>query len=522
MRVGNTLKKLGVYDEFDGWMRDEERYDENERYEEEIRPLVLTGNKKIVEEEVDEEDDSIGFKNNKENLMDLFRSATSTPEARSTKHYTKNKNFEESRISNVKIYQITYFINAIYKNCKSHGIKPTIIIEWIEDLFYFYSVLSGQSTKEEIINHHCYREQDFINTNEKSIQKEELLDDEINNEIPLVSRISFFIEQKKKEIHQLVSKRNTTIEEINSLNEQKKKVQSNLSNTIEEEKRTFSYFQWYNTLKQELRDKFNIVIEQEFEAFARAINDFRDYDNNALQIVTEYKDFVSLREQRSFLKEEMDSINQTKQYLLNDISQLEDQANSYRQTMKTFYQLQQIGFGLPKLKELNGLITEVSAANSIDPSEAVTRFFKELERNYDTKFGLESKIKEMQNEYEQLKTKVAENQRYLVLQNPVAPNLAFLYSHGLTNDDITGITDLILSLNNSYLLDYKSIKKDNTIYINTNNNYNDMIDKKEFWKLIVEKFKDLNSINSEIEELRYYLKELETMKELDKQGDSLV
>ncbi len=99
--------------------------------------------------------------------------------------------------------------------------------------------------------------------------------------------------------------------------------------------------------------------------------------------------------------------------------------------------------------------------------------------------------------------------------------MAFLYSQGLTNDDITGITDLILSLNNSYLLDYKSIKKDNTIYINTNNN-NNIIDKKEFWKLIVEKFEDLNRINSEIEELRYYLKELETMKKLDKQEDSLV
>jgi hypothetical protein len=70
----------------------------------------------------------------------------------------------------------------------------------------------------------------------------------------------------------------------------------------------------------------------------------------------------------------------------------------------------------------------------------------------------------MQNEYEQLKNKVAENQHYLAKQNPAAPNLAFLYSQGLTNDDITGIADLILSLNNSYLLDYKSIKKDNTIY----------------------------------------------------------
>lgn len=279
---------------------------------------------------------------------------------------------------------------------------------------------------------------------------------------------------------------------------------------------------WFNTLKQELHDKFNIAIELEFEAFARAINDFKGYDFNALQILTEYKDLQSLREQRSLLKTEMALNNQARQHLLNDINQLRDQAYSYRQTMKTFYQLQQIGFGLPKLKELNGLITEISVANSIDPSEAVTIFFKELEKNYDSKLGLESKIKGMQDEYEVLKNKVAENQRYLAMQNPVAPNLVYLYSQGLNNDDIKGITDLVLSLINRYLLDYKSIKKDNTIYASIYHisNSNDIIDKKEFWKLIVQKFKDLNSINSEIEQLRYTLKELETMKELDKQEDN--
>jgi hypothetical protein len=179
-----------------------------------------------------------------------------------------------------------------------------------------------------------------------------------------------------------------------------------------------------------------------------------------------------------------------------------------------------MGFGLKELKQLKGLITEVSAANSIDSYESVTRFFKELEKNYDTKLGLESKIKEMQNDYELLKNKVAENQRYLSAQNPIAPNLAYLYSQGLTNDDITGITNLILSFNNSYLLDYKSIKKDNTIYTNTYNS-NEIIDKKEFWKLIVQKFKDLKDINSEIERLRYHRK-LEEMKGSDKKEDSLI
>ena len=346
------------------------------------------------------------------------------------------------------------------------------------------------------------------------------MDDEVNNEIPLISRVSFFIEQKKKEINQLAIKRTTIIEEMKNLIEKKEKVQSQLSNTIREEKKAFSYLQWYSNLKQELLDKFQLVIEEEFEAFAKAINDFNEYDYNTLLLIKEYKDFGSLRQQIDLAGEEIQLKQGIIQDLLKEISNLEVQCYNYKQTISNYQELKQIGFGLKELKQLDGLITEVSFANSIDPTEAVSRLFKELEKNYDTKLGLETKIKEMQNEYEQLKNKVAENQRYLSAQNPVAPNLAYLYSQGLTNDDIVGITELILSLNNSYLLDYKSIKKDNTIYAETNNS-NDIIDKKEFWKLIVQKFKDLKNINFQIERLRYHRK-LQEMKETHKQEDNLL
>lgn len=345
--------------------------------------------------------------------------------------------------------------------------------------------------------------------------KEEILDNETNNEIPLISRVSFFIEQKKKEINELASVRSTVIEEIKSLTEKKEKVQSQLSDTIKEDKKAFSYLQWYGNLKQELLDKYNLAIEEEFEAFVKAINDFKEYGYNPSLLIKEYKDYDSLRQQINLTREEIHLKQGVIQDLLKEISNLRLQCYNYEQTISNYQELKEMGFGLKELKQLKGLITEVSAANSIDPYESVTRFFKELEKNYDTKLGLESKIKEMQNDYELLKNKVAENQRYLSAQNPIAPNLAYLYSQELTNDDITGITNLILSFNNSYLLDYKSIKKDNTIYTNTYNS-NDIIDKKEFWKLIVKKFKDLKSINSEIENSRNYLKELETMKELDK------
>ena len=494
-RVANILEKLQVHDEFDEWIEDDR-----------LMPKVIIERKNIRPEQVEEDTKDDGSQNvdplikrmKSKNLLEEIRSAIPTAEGGSARNFTGK--FEKNKVPDSRGYQINYFVNEIYKSCKNHGIKPSIIIEWIQDLFHFYSVISRQSS-EETINFRNYQNQNSNEQEEEKSLKEDLLDDETNNEIPLISRVSFFIEQKKKEINQLSSVRSTIIEEIKSLIEKKKKVQSQLSDTIKEDKKAFSYLQWYSNLKQELLDKFRLVIEEEFEAFAKAINDFKEYGYNISLLIKEYKDFGSLRQQIDLVGEEIQLKQGIIQDLLKEISDLKVQSYNYKQTINNYQDLIQMGFGLKELKQLNGLITEVSVANSIDSSESVTRFFKELEKNYDTKLGLEPKIKEMQNEYEHLKNKVVENQRYLAMQNPVAPNLAYLYSQGLTNDDIKGITDLIYSLSNSYLLDYKSIKKDNTIYANTNIT-NNMIDKMEFWKLIIQKFKDLKSINIQIERLR--------------------
>jgi cell division protein FtsB len=499
-RIANTLKKLSIYDEFDERMVDD--------YEE-TRAQTVTGKKNIMEEvevEVEEkqekENDHPGFK--KRNILELIRSTSSIPQTSSTTHYTSTKSSEGNKISGAKGYhQINYFINTIYKNCLHHGIKPNILIDWILDLFKFYSVLSEPSMKHGN-NYNSY--QSNI-TNEKKISpKEELLDDEISNERPLVSRVSFFIKQRNKEIHQIVNERNTIIEEINGLSEQKKIVQANLSNTIEQEKRAFSYIQWYNNLKQELRDKFNLAIELEFGSFARAIHDFKNHDYNVPQIIVEYKDVVSIREQRETLKDELDSINRTKQHLLNDVDELRDKSYSYRQTMKTFSELQKLGFDLPKLKQLRGLILEISSVSNIDTHHAITKFFNDLQNDYDAKLGFELKIKEMYKEIDLLKKHIVDNKYHFYLQNSTASGLVVLYEKGLTQDDIINIKNLVLSFENSYFVDYKSIKKDNTIF--TDNL--DVITRNEFWKIVIAKLKDLNNINTEIERAKTYLEELES------------
>lgn len=514
-RIANTLRKLNVYDEFDERIVNGDYDGENE-----TGSLIQAEQKNIMEEgkaeteeedEEEDEDNHLGFK--RRDVIGLIRSAITTHQTSSTANYTKTNNPEESKIFGAKGYQINYFITTIYKNCKNNGIKPSIIIEWISDLFNFYSVSPESSEDKQIDNHHLHNQNQnhyqnpyMKDTNENT--PTEIQSDKIEDEIPLVSKVSFLIQQKNKEIRQLADTKSTIIQEISRLNEQKEKIRGNLSSLIEQEKKAISYIQWYNNLKQELRNKFNLAIEVEFGSFARAINDLKNYDYNMPQIILEYKDLLSIREQRESLKREIDLNNRNKKHLLEDLFDLRDQVDARRLAIKTSFELQGMGFAFKKLKQLRDLILEISSTNNIDSYQAITKFFKDIERDYDTKLGFELKIKEMQGELEQLDNKVRENQRFLAMQDPSAPNVAFLHFQGLTNDDITGITFLIQSLNNSYSLDYKSIKK-NILYINTNSNNNNIIEKKEFWKLVVNKFKDLSSINSEIERAKSHLQELQ-------------
>lgn len=510
-RIANLLTKMGVYDEFDDRIVNDfgDHHKEMNPKNQEAYTNTEKGETEVKDKEQEEKNYSIGFEDDqKTNLLDLIRSTSSNSQDSKMTHYARTKRSENEKISNVKSYQITYFVNTIYKNCKHHGITPTILFDWIVDLFNLYSVLSGQLTKEKNFYNYKYEEHRLVNSVEQCIPKEEIQDICIGNEISLISRVSFFIEQVRNETGKLIIKRNTIVEEIKNLNEQKEKVQTQLSDLIEKEKNIISYLQWYSNLKQDLRNRFNLIIEAEFEAFSNVINNFNEYGYNTSLIIKEYKEFESLRLQVARMTEEVELKKRNIQDLQKEISNLELQSFNYRQTMSTYEELRSIGFGLKELKQLYGLLLEISSANSILPTEALSRFLKDLEKNYDHRLGLESKIRELKIEVEHLNNKVLEKQYHLMLQDTAAPNLVTLYAKGLSNSDIIDITNLVSALENSYLLDYKSIRK---IYDYSPDRI-DLVSRNEFWKLVIKKLKDINSINSEIHRLETHLKELENKK----------
>ena len=80
--------------------------------------------------------------------------------------------------------------------------------------------------------------------------------------------------------------------------------------------------------------------------------------------------------------------------LNNSVSYLQDQVNQHKQTMDTYYQLEDINLGLQELKQLWYTITEIAESNKISPDKAVSKFLDDIEKEYDNKLGLEKKVKE--------------------------------------------------------------------------------------------------------------------------------
>ncbi len=109
-----------------------------------------------------------------------------------------------------------------------------------------------------------------------------------------------------------------------------------------------------------------------------------------------------------------------------------------------------MGFGLKELKQLWHTIREIAEANNIPPKEAVSKFLKDIDEQYDDKLGFEFKVKEKEEELAQLKNKINNNRLMFRLEPSIGPTLSNLLQKGITEQDILGISQLVqLCTNNT-------------------------------------------------------------------------
>jgi hypothetical protein len=279
-------------------------------------------------------------------------------------------------------------------------------------------------------------------------------------------------------------------------------LENNLKETIEKDNNILAHLEWYDFLKQHLSDNCNMILDEEIIFFSSIINDFKTYNYNILDILKEYKQIQSLRKERDHIQNDINLNAPLQQSLLKEVDLLNSKLDVSRQTMKICGELNTMGFDLKKLKQLYYTIIEISLANHLPVLDAVTKFLNDIEDQYDSKLGFETKIKELKATMDKLKDEIPNYKLNFQIQCHISGLLSYLIDTGITIQDIVNMSHLVVILQDSnFLAAETGAKMGSTISDTRSSNNSNKTDKNKCWKLFIDKLRSIKSLDSEIDKL---------------------
>lgn len=451
-RTYRMLKAFEIKDDSEEWIDTEESEDRKD-------------------EENDILDRNFSGKTNKENsIID--------PENESHSKFDEDNIIKEN-------YSISEFVDEIYRKCTSRGIKPSIIVWWIQDLLDVYSFTDDDyyKTVDSLRDDNIQVGEEKTKNINKSIESIS----KSSNFIPYTSRISFFIQEKKNHVKHLEKTKKSLLDDLGRLTLMINEITNELDQVLKKRKEIYSYFKWYESLRRELFVKQKLVLRHNIDNLVNVINEFKIFDYDVTKIIKEYEDTDSLVTKKKNLESEINYKLNIKRNIEIQNANLEESAGYHSQTINIYSELHKHGIGLKELKFLANLIYECANSNDIEIKSSIKKFFKDIENQYDNKLGFEKTIEDLKKEKKKLEEEVPEYKSYLRLQGIVSPLLVQLQRNGVTNEDIIGMNNLVLEFRDS---DFLANPFQGTL-IATNN-------KKRTWDLFIDKLKTLRNINLEI------------------------
>ncbi len=106
------------------------------------------------------------------------------------------------------------------------------------------------------------------------------------------------------------------------------------------------------------------------------------------------------------------------------------------QAWNTFLKLDAMGFGLNELQQLKDTVSEIAAANNISEYQAVSRFLRDVQEQYNRKLGFDGKVSEKRKELDQINSKITYKVAVLQLNSLTAKTLHSLLQNGVSEQDI--------------------------------------------------------------------------------------
>ena len=399
-----------------------------------------------------------------------------------------------------------YFIETIYNYCKSQNIRPTNVIQWIQDLVdispLLYSTAGNNAIRYESDFNEAGEFQDLSTINKPIFKSPAGMSNDKVIQIPFISEIDGYIEQKKLKIQDLDSNIKKLLQKTKDLDHQKTILVSKLTDLKRKESIALSYLDWYKSIEKDLLDRYDIVLEKEVNSFVNMFGDFKYYDYDAHQIVKEYKHVVSLRNVIKNLQGIIKTLDETRVDTISELESLEKRENYSRQSLNALQELSYAGFDLSELKQLKEVVSEIAVSNDIELSEAGKKFLTDVKNQYNNKLGFETKIKEIKTEMKKLEDEMPGYKEYLQSQVFISRTLESLYKSGVTNDDIINMTDVVTAYSKG------------DITFDPNLQYKNKVDKKisitmsQYWKSLISEIRNLGDINSQNKKQSSYLGKL--------------
>jgi hypothetical protein len=409
---------------------------------------------------------------------------------------------DSSRTIDSKYIEFSSFVQDIYLGCKKLKILPSSIFSWIKDLLdcqfqsdYDNSILfiDQQQQQQQQQN----EKENELPISSSKLKKDDTLASEIKI-IPFISQVSHYITQKKKEYGKLENYQKNLKDDLKKLEIQKNKVTYNLNQLNQNEKFVLSYIEWFYDLESTLWETFSIKLKDDIFSFCQLIKDFKEKGYDAHKIIKEYLKSLSIKLEIKTCEADIATLSNQRASLNNSVLSLESRVNMHKQTIDIYSRLEAMNFGLKELNQLWLTILEIAGENNIPMDEAVYKFLRDVDEQYNNKLGFESKVQEKKNELFSLKNQLNADRLAMQFIPYVVPTLQHLFQNGVTEEDIINMNHLVtkFSKDNFHLnqSDNTNISKDNSSICNNSNN----MDRTKHWKLFIDHLEKLQDITLEI------------------------
>jgi FtsZ-binding cell division protein ZapB len=261
-----------------------------------------------------------------------------------------------------------------------------------------------------------------------------------NNKIIPLSQISEFIQQKADGNKRLEEEIQTLKNQIKILNEEKSNSEHSRESALHKEHMTAAELKSYSDLKQEL-GRYGVPI-YDIPKFAKVIRETSQKNYDVGQVIEEYSDLDSARSNYSHYKASITGLQMECNDLKQEYSVLKQSIDLYKQELSLYHELEAAGFDLEKLKLMSDTIKNIANGNNIPEVQAVQKFYKDIEEQYNDKIGFELQLNKLQTEIATVSINLNFSRRALLDQPLVGPSLQRLFSKGVVEQDIVELANL--------------------------------------------------------------------------------